>query len=477
MTVRIGDSILSTSAPIFETIANTNLSNLSEAGQAKFDEKANKDFSNVVEIAEGSLVDNELKNKLNKQQITNCLLEVPQRIKYTLEDGTLTIKAGSVIIVPYGITDKTSQLPIGSTFLNADFKVYDTQFADGKFFVWAELVNDIGLYFEHSYTGANFLHLSLGNSQGKLFTMRMSNSYSGTTDTLTETDQHGFYNTDENMVYEYNTTGKYTAIFTLPLFVIYGNGVQLYDRIDQIFNGIGYIGGTVWVDKGVKGLAVNGKNADGTYMNKEVVFDSISISPTVSVTNQTPFYVYMGTNNKARFAGKLTHFEQNEKPTLPSAYGAWYSPTENVLRFTNDKGVTWIVADSYVLIADVIAANNTITEFKPRETFRAISYSDKSTVVSWAMPSNKYIQLTLGASGTTYTAPANGYFALTGTVTSELHYIYMASNNISIQVTGTNINQQIHEFIPVKKGANLFITYSNVNDFKFRFIYAEGEVS
>ena len=33
-------------------------------------------------------------------KLTNCLLEVPQRIKYTLKNGTLTIKAGSVVSVP-----------------------------------------------------------------------------------------------------------------------------------------------------------------------------------------------------------------------------------------------------------------------------------------------------------------------------------------------------------------------------------------
>ena len=44
-----------------------------------------------------------------ENKITNCLLEIPQRIKYTLVNGTLTIKAGTVVIVPYGVEDLTSQ--------------------------------------------------------------------------------------------------------------------------------------------------------------------------------------------------------------------------------------------------------------------------------------------------------------------------------------------------------------------------------
>ena len=88
-------------------------------------------------------IEDNLSTKLNESQITNCLLEVPQRIKYTLENGTLTIKAGSVVIVPYGTTNRTSEFPVGSQFLNSNFKVVDVQFASGQFFVWVELVNDV----------------------------------------------------------------------------------------------------------------------------------------------------------------------------------------------------------------------------------------------------------------------------------------------------------------------------------------------
>ena len=58
---------------------------------------------------------------LNKSQITNCLLEVPQNIKLELNDGVLTLKAGSKVIVPNGagvfdeITidiDKTDTAPV-----------------------------------------------------------------------------------------------------------------------------------------------------------------------------------------------------------------------------------------------------------------------------------------------------------------------------------------------------------------------------
>lgn len=132
------DTIYNVTDDIIETGtgigANLSLSNLNEEGEARFDAKADK-----ADTLEGYGIT----NGLNKNQITNCLLEVPQRIKYDLTDGTLIVKAGSVVIVPYGTKDLTSQYPKGARFLHDNFKVFDTQFADGKFFVWAELVNDI----------------------------------------------------------------------------------------------------------------------------------------------------------------------------------------------------------------------------------------------------------------------------------------------------------------------------------------------
>ena len=66
------------------------------------DAKANSDLSNLTEAGE--------KHFLNKSQITNCILELPQRIKYTLIDGILNILKGSVVIVPYEKKDNTADL-------------------------------------------------------------------------------------------------------------------------------------------------------------------------------------------------------------------------------------------------------------------------------------------------------------------------------------------------------------------------------
>lgn len=405
-------------------------------------------------------------NTLAHRHVTNCILEIPQRIDYTLVDGTLTIKAGSVVIVPYGTTDLTSQYPNGVTFLNDDLKVYDTQFADGKFFVWAELVNDIGLYFEHSYTGANFLHLSLGNSQGNIFTMRMSNSYSGTTDTLTETDHHGFYNTNENMMYEYNATGKYTAIFTLPLFVIYGNGVQLYDRIDQVFNGMGYVGSTVWLDKGVKGLIPNGRNEDGTLSSIECIIPKLTLQTVETSAKRA--------NSKMHYSIWIEDIGYYNNIGLDGVLHERIVAEDGYF-YDNGKLMKGFELGVYSYDGSIV------TNLKMKQPIRAVDYSDSSTVSGWGMPSSKYIDLTIGATNTRYTAPANGWVNFEMRMTSGLHQLSNVTKNYlgMVQYT-TGTNTMTVSCIPVCKGDIFTIVYnnqgSNTANNRLRFMYAEGEI-
>ena len=98
------------------------------------------------------------------------------------------------------------------------------------------------------------------------------------------------------------------------------------------------------------------------------------------------------------------------------------------------------------------------------------------------MPSSKYIDLTLGDSGSTYTAPANGYFALELQTNNQGQVaLYNIVSNISGDYYGTKSqnplsnNNWVAVFMPVQKNATIKITYKNrVATDHFRFIYAEG---
>lgn len=98
----------------------------------------------------------------------------------------------------------------------------------------------------------------------------------------------------------------------------------------------------------------------------------------------------------------------------------------------------------------------------------------KEFVAHQAMPSDKYINLTLGANGATYTAPADGYVVLIKRGNYQ-QYMTIDSGYDKVYSTCSYNGQGICLRISVKKGRNYKIWYdlSGVTDV-FRFIYANG---
>ena len=389
------------------------------------------------------------KGALKTNQITNCLLEVPQRIKYTLEDGTLTIKAGSVVIVPYGTENRTSEFPVGSTFINDNFKVYDTQFEDGKFFVWAELVNDaFGSGAGTAVDRPIFVRIDENVVHGFVNVGSSTENYTGN-------QNYMLYNTDENVMKLYDT-GKLTNwLYSLPLGVVTGNGTYLFNSIKQVFNGMGYIGSTMWVDKGVKGLIPNGRNENGTLNNIEFTTSKISTTQSSSTGNLGG---YLNINSE----GAISLWAKN------TSTGARYYDYNKNFFYGNDS---W---HSLCTIAELIISNGAIDTFSPKMGVNILSYTDKRAICSWGMPSDKYIDLTLGATGSTYTAPANGWALIGAKSTATNQHLTIASGMNSRLYSSAN-GQVFRTYIPVNQGDNFTIAYTMAVDV-FKFFYAEGEV-
>lgn len=90
------------------------------------------------------------------------------------------------------------------------------------------------------------------------------------------------------------------------------------------------------------------------------------------------------------------------------------------------------------------------------------------------MPSGKYIDLTLGASGSTYTAPANGWLQCACTGTAGSTFFELTNNYISCCASYNGGWGRAS--MPVSKGMVITVYYGGNNFTKqlFRFTYAEG---
>ena len=135
------------------------------------------------------------------------------------------------------------------------------------------------------------------------------------------------------------------------------------------------------------------------------------------------------------------------------------------------NGVTWtgwleVGAGALANKADIDASN-----------FNA---DGKSLLSGLGMPSGRYIDLTFGSSGSTYTAPANGWFFASGNwaPNGSLFNVTMDVGAYGVQVpTGIGGPAFFRVLCPVVKGAVMTMSYTLATIVNFRFIYAQGNGS
>lgn len=108
-----------------------------------------------------------------------------------------------------------------------------------------------------------------------------------------------------------------------------------------------------------------------------------------------------------------------------------------------------------------------------------LSTTGKANITNLSFPSNRYVDLTLGASGDNYTAPADGWFCLNAKTTStdgriELHNIKATGGDLAMKSKETIVGRAIVAYVPFRKNSICSIYYADIDTNYFRFIYSEG---
>lgn len=249
-------------------------------------------------------------DKINQTHITNCLTCVPQDIKLELNSGTITLKAGSKIYIPNGFESD------GTT------KKFDV----------ITITNDYS--FGEVYTSSILCYLMYIPSSNILGAIALSDnrmSYDDATNTLSHT--------------------AITGNLAFPLGIVTRDTTGI-GEINQVFNGFGYVGSTIFALPGVKGLIPYGRNADGTLRNIELSYDSVK---TVQVS---------GTQYDRILAlGRYAIYNISET--------TWKYNSENNL-FENSSGQIslHIEAGTFSIISDIVS------NFDTKQTFHAVDYYD-----------------------------------------------------------------------------------------------------
>ena len=317
--------------------AAANSENNAKSSETIASQKANQ-VSNIYEQAVPeltSIIDNGVitlsnaSNALRTTQITNCILEIPQRINLELNNGTLTLKAGSEVIVPNGfeadgVTKKFDYVTIlQDEILNA------LPWEIGEFFV------------VHGFS-ANALIISFVSSD---IAPQPING-------------HWWYDTGSNKIKTADGTSWSEAGCSLPIGIVNSSDGASVTSVDQVFNGIGYIGSTVWVDKGVKGLIPSGRNEDETLKNIEFTTNKVITRTFANTVNCDCDFLINATN---------------------IYYGV---KRDNIYYYDSDKNYN--ISNGSVISGAVIGFGSIVNgsiSLKVNHVFRAVAHNDLTKAV------------------------------------------------------------------------------------------------
>lgn len=374
---------------------------------------------------------------------SNCITEIPQDIKLELNNGTLTLKAGSKIYVPNG-----------AGVFDLITTTQDCSMLGG--------------------IGAPNNKVFIAYKNNAITSRSVSSSVSG----AGATTAGGFaFDTTTNKINFYNASGALqSADWSFPIAIVSTDSSGVASSIDQIFNGFGYIGSTVFVLPNVKFLVPEGRNADGSLKNTLTTVQQV-ITKTIPSNTGWHYCTFNRLGTNFDFATEL--YVGTSLPTNAKNYSRFYNIETNKMYLVVSGTATEI--QTFTLNARIeheTSAGFQISSMKQAEVFHAIDYSETEYIAHQAMPSDKYINLTAGASGTYYTAPTDGYFYIRGTATGGyalLRLNYDAGEDSLGMIQEHSISGYILGFcIPVKKNRTVFLAYNSVNITAFRFYYDNG---
>ena len=415
----------------------------------------------IGDYATNDSVDDKLQlNLLN--YTTNRILEIPQNIKVELDDNKqLVLKAGSKIWYPDGF-EADGVTPKFSSIITQD-TITDLRYGVGR----------SGVIVVYSFNEKDHIEWSVA-----------ANFFSGTTQ---PTDNwYIWYDTTENRIKLHNGIDGYDTNVTFPFCIATEDSPSasgLTDgglkSIDQVFNGFGYIGSTAFALPGVKYQFADGRNSDGTFKSITKTFDKVATTQ-YGYNIKDPERQPLSIHESGALIRTVRYFIQNSQPVYTDA--VWYKPETNET-FRSNSGV-WSNSKEIIIATNIATnANFKITSFEP-EIASSINIYARSDISGMTMPSGKSIHLTLGSNGTTYLAPANGWFIGNFICSKEGSWFVLemrAKHTKSFSCAKGN-NTEVCAMLPVLEGDSIILGIDSSATFTtdttrqgFYFIYANGE--
>ena len=202
-------------------------------------------------------------------------------------------------------------------------------------------------------------------------------------------------------------------------------------------------------------------------------------------------YICVGNTETSSAVTDVVEVTTTENDTIPLGYSTYQNGTQPSVSWLKSEG-QWNDGNVYTTFYNEFV-NKIGQDFASGKVVEVTDeYTDYDLVINQTdmtfrlplldgsedLTSDKYDNLTLGTSGDTYTAPANGYFTIAKQA-SNGQYVFMGGQDSKLQAQGwASGSGYIQLILPVIKGAKINIEYNATGaTAMFRFVYAQGNGS
>lgn len=223
-----------------------------------------------------------------------------------------------------------------------------------------------------------------------------------------------WYDTANNLVKEYKSSTLTNAKHSLPIAVTNNPNGSQFTTIDQVFNGMGYIGSTVFALPKVKGLIPDGWEGIH-YKNIEFGLDKV-VTFTSTATESSVLNIYDGAIGIDIATYTSSNFFKQSNAPNAYQYMLWFDTKENIMKYTEDNGLTWIKVNLFNC-ADLATSSGKVTSFTPKTVKTTndvvpIGVICKGSQVVYALPNLADIEKS--SAGTyTFTPVVSGLYEIT----------------------------------------------------------------
>ncbi len=441
----------------------------------------------AVETAknEGISAISNVSNALKQNQITDCILEAPQNIKLEFENNILTLRSGSVVVVPYGTSAPTME--IGDTLNGGE--IVDISWDNEKLFYHIKYNSDISAATLGTDSSDLYLFVDsngafCGESTDKIYAQELQPEDLQASAVV-------WYDTSSNFIKMTSNAGTdWTQGYSTGLGIITRTTSGQITGISSIFQTMGFMSDLIWIGKGLKVLIPNGRNIDGTFNNIEytAAFDLIFSDFDIP---QNPCDVFLALEDGSisilvNTSAQVNSGTLKQRPeTLQNATGYMYFAND-VNRYYLTSGSTTANWESISCVhvgkmntGITLNTTGSINTLRLTDAFHIAKVQD---IAHLSMPSGKVIQLATPATGYHgYHAPADGYAVLTAQSSSSAStadWLWIAletPGGVTLTSFTNKTGAQMGVYLPVAKGAyfatNIATKIINRNLY---FVYAEG---